>query len=352
MKKIAFILMPFLLVSCFGEKDKIEDAKREALGDDVYKEVVDLSNLPDNIGSNPFFDEEDNDSSTPLYPDVPFIKEEKISPEEIFTFPNLPSITYNTKAFSLKWFISWEFEVDRITVDFSNKTSSYPDDHFELGKFKSWDSTFEYNANFEPFNVLDYGLNEYVITAYIGEKSFAKKLIVNIPKQESEEKKSSSEEISLEKDWEYKWFDSDSWYQIVNFPEDNLYWSVVELQDGEFMYSKVEDFKINSTDNINLSCDNISEYLISKYWYIYWNTCRPLTNNNWLFVNVLRIQDDKYSYFRYYYDSKNTLEWIKELDSGTGINKENISDKNKEFKDKDFSRFTILSDMVFKDLTK
>ncbi len=55
--------------------------------------------------------------------------------------------------------------VTKISVDFSNAWSDYPDDHYILQKFKQWNTTFEYKA-FSEYDVFDSWENRYTITAF------------------------------------------------------------------------------------------------------------------------------------------------------------------------------------------
>lgn len=349
MKKLVFILLPFMLVSCFKETNKIEDAKREALWDKKYEEIV---NAEETSTGNDITSNYKEETLVVEKIDKPYIKLENLSREEIFTIPELPTITTATKEFSITWKILWEFEVDKVMVTFSNKTSEYPNDPYTLTTFKPWDSEFKYNANMTPFNVLDYGVNEYLISAYIWEKVFSQKLEIYIPSPYKEPESSNTEDFkeAEETTWSHKGYDINGNYFTVEFPEADSYGSVIEIEDWVFTYSKVEDFKINAVDKLSLSCDNsdeLSDHLINEFWYVYWNSCVPLTSKNWLGVNVLQIKDGKYNYFKYYADTKNALYGIKDLDSGEWIDKTNIADKNKEFKNKDFSRFVILTDTIF-----
>ncbi len=64
--------------------------------------------------------------------------------------------------------ITWKVEdknIDQISVDFSNKSSIYPDDHYKLKKFKKWDNFYEYKA-FSEFDVFWTWKNTYTITGY------------------------------------------------------------------------------------------------------------------------------------------------------------------------------------------
>jgi hypothetical protein len=73
--------------------------------------------------------------------------------------------------------------VDKIEVFFTNPTSKYPDDRYMLQAFTSGDETFKYIASSKN-QVLDFGQNEYVFTAYSGTAVNEVKIILNVPSED------------------------------------------------------------------------------------------------------------------------------------------------------------------------
>jgi len=348
MKKYIILISLLILSSCFWNDSKVEDAKKRALWwDDNSKEVAYNETDESSNDTNKEVEQtiESDDTSTV---DVPYVEVENITEEQIFTIPNLPTITTATRRFSINGYIGGEYNVDKIVVSFSNDSSDYPDDVYTLWEFNPWDSTFTYNAIKENYNVLDFWLNEYVVEAYIWDKVFSKKVIVYLPEMQ---------DLSSWVTYESKWFWTEENYKLVKFPENSSsFGSVIEMKDWEFAYSKVDWFRIFAWPVDEYSCANsseLSDYLISKFWFVYWNTCVSISSGDWLYVNVLQLKNDTHKYFRYYIDNKNNLEWIKDLASGYWIvTKDNIWEKNKEFKAKDFSLETGFSDTIFNLLIK
>ncbi len=85
-------------------------------------------------------------------------------------------------------------------------------------------------------------------------------------------------------------------------------------------------------------------------WY-YWNTCRDIVKDYGIKFNVLRLDGEKYIYERHYIDAKHGLYATYELETGTGISKENIAEKNTEFKTREFLSLEVVDDLM-KDIVK
>jgi len=339
MKITFFMTSILLLTSCGGwaNKTDVEDAKKELLWDNYN--ASQNSTTPD---TKP---EEKPEVKTP-------VQEEKET-KNFITLNSLPEVDSSTEEVKITGNV--EEWVDKIVVKFTNPTSNFPDDEFELKKFKARDSSFEYNA-YKRFQVLDTGTNHYEVIAYKWSDSESTKFTIEIPKKEEVETPVSV--VEEESNISTEWFGTEDDYLAINLPENDDIWNVLKLSNTAFTYSKIEDFevtKLNKTLDIDCEGDKLTSHLIDTYGWTYWNTCRPLNkedDSKWISYFVLRLSGNKYFYEKHYYDAIHKLLWIKILETWTGVDKNNIWDKNKEFKAKDFKRDIIGSDEVFEIITK
>ena len=197
---------------------------------------------------------------------------------------------------SLEKEITWKtlVNVDKIVVSFSNSSSKFPSDSFQLKKFKAWDKTFMYRA-FKKYETLDYWENIYVIEAYSGDKVSKLQLKVNLPTEEQIDKeakdfdkeKQASEPISTK-----------------DLPTSSIFWTPKELWNWKITYSDVkwlEVEKIWSADLTN-DTDSVTKFLNSRLKSLfYWNSKRPISGEDWISFFVVRIEWDKYFYEKHYY---------------------------------------------------
>ena len=264
--------------------------------------------------------------------------------------------------------------VQSITVEFSNLSSNFNNDSYDLQEFKDWDTSFEYNAS-PKFEVLDAWENTYLFTASTREWDSITELTIISQWWES----SDEEKIS----WEAQEEVTQNWsITDVDFPKWD-FWEVIISNSTTAYYSDIKWLEIKKEANLSaVSCatvekeievevestgtgaDEVStetqtetsyiltDYLVEKYGFVYWNTCRPLVNTDfWVSFFVVRLEWDDYLYEKHYIDYKNGLHGILELETGTWVTRENMSEKNTEFRDKSFPILSV-SDSLFQTIIR
>lgn len=354
MKKIILLSLLFLLTSCFwSDNNEIEEAKNEIFS--AWNTSIDDStgiDLLNQTGSETedYVEENKKDSYVSI--------EENIE-NNFIEIDSLWEVNTSTTKVEIKWMVNNK-EIDKIIVNFSNSNSSFPNDSYTLTEYKKWDDTFLYRA-FKEYQVLDKGLNEYVIDGYIwSEKAASVKVEIFIWEEEETQDNSNEEntqntstqnnsEDSVNKNI---WGENDNLFLSLPIDE-NTYGKPVMLWTHEFTYSQVNWLEISLDEEVfNVSCDNIDDYLSSHNSWYYWNTCRPIRWDNWVFVNVLSLEwENNYVYNRVYLDKKHWLLGEITLESWEWVTKDNIWDKNNEFKDKEYD-ILEKTDKLFSDLLK
>jgi len=294
MKNLIIFILPFLLFSCFWESEEVKKAKEEIFNNSTNKETATTNNINSTMDPNKSYFE--------LYYETfdKFIDLELIK--------NVENIT---DTLDINWIVTNQ-NIDKITVSFSNQTSSFPEDKdYKLTTFKKWNKSFLYRA-YTKYQVLDYWLNQYIINAYI-------------------------------------------WDKIVSTLKLNLYIAKKEIlnninQTQNIIYTgSVDDFNIiNDESVLNINCENIDDFLSSKYTWYYWNTCRPLKVDESIYVNVLSLHWDNYKYERLYINSLKSLSAKILLEEWTWVTKDDLSQKNEELKLNTFD-ITTKTDSLFKD---
>ena len=320
---IFLILLVFSLSSCFWEWTTgwdIEDTKRELLNWSEW------TNIDSNVSK---YEDETlwSQSGSLLNNKSDKIEKERYTVNYVWDnkfveIDNLDNQDFENKKIIITW--KTLVKVDKIVVNFTNKSSKFPDDTFQLKKFKSWDSTFSYNAFFQ-YQVLDYWQNEYIIEAYSWDEVSRVEVFINLPK--SEESTSSTSVLN----------DSNK--------EDTVVQTTSESNIKNLRLSKIEGWLV-ATDSDSIT-NLLSKLTPANSWF-YWNTSRNIKDTDWFSAYVLRLEKDSYVYEKYYYLPDGTF-WILQLEKGTWVNKENIWDKNSELKDKNSQFDTIEADKYFKD---
>ena len=351
MKKIIIVLFLILaLTSCFGDSKEVINAKKD-LGV-IEKTQQDLNN-------------ENNQNNIKDLSEDPRISIKQISGKKMIELDKLKYEDFK------KWNanITWKTlgKVDKIKVEFSNENSDYPNDSFVLSRFKPGDKTFLYHAN-SKYKVLDFGLNKYIITAYYWDKKSVLELDVlvsinddkyidwkakkDISKTETKEEETKTKELI--------WDEND--IVFTELPEWWDFWNVVKLWEKSFTYSDIKWLEIKKEIFPKINCgknpDTDKYYVTEFLWeklnsYYYWNTCRDLVKDKGFGFFVIRLDWDKYIYEKDYIDLVHWFYWTYELETWTGVTKENIAEKNKELKakNKDFENIKIV-DNLFKKIIK
>ncbi len=345
-KIIISIFLLLALTSCLGDSREVIDAKKDLWI--IEKTNEDIQN-----------DRVNNDLS-----EDPRISIVHIYGERLLELDNLKYTDFKDGHAKISGKTLWF--VEEIQVDFSNETSEYPNDSFVLKKFKSWDDTFTYNAN-SKFKVLDFGLNKYTFTATANWKKSILELQVLVSANDDEflKWKTKQENNNFEREEETKtteliWTEDD--LVFAELPEWWEFGSVVKLWEKSFTYSDIKWLEIKKEIFRNISCDineDTGKYFVTEFLgerlnsFYYWNTCRDLIKDKGVSFYVLRLDWDKYFYEKYYIDLVNWFIWTYELETWTWITRENISEKNKELREKNREfETTEIVDNLFKKIIK
>lgn len=248
-------------------------------------------------------------------------------------------------------------DVEKINVKFFNSDSEFPDDDYDLNTYTQWNGEFKYVASPE-FKVLDSGENIYIFTATGKEGESVTKLTIKTnEKEENEEKKTQEPSEELESVVFPKW----DFGEAIMLDNESAYYSDIkglEIQKRGGLSDVIcEAPDISETTGSGTSTDateqthSITSFLLDSYSsWVYWNTCRPTTKDLWISFYVLRLLgDDEFKYEKHYLDYNNELHGILELKTGTGVTKDNIWEKNREFKDENFE-ITNISDALFQEI--
>jgi hypothetical protein len=132
------------------------------------------------------------------------------------------------------------------------------------------------------------------------------------------------------------------------------FWTPTDLWGGKYSYTDLKWLELISDTNPNLECESLTSELSDKIdtWF-FWNTCRPISWDEWLSFYVIRLDWDNYIYEKHYYLSYKWIYWVQELEKGTWVDSKNIWEKNKELKEKN-EDYPILkiTDELFKQILK
>lgn len=291
MKKKLLLLSFLFLASCFSwvSEKNLDDAKKDLLENNSWNLEKNIENFSswnlenlENISENPLNKNIENISSK-------YLTEEKFIEIDDFSISDFSDLEQE---------VTWKtlVEVDKIKVSFSNSSSSFKDDSFELKKFKAWDKNFMFRA-FKKYENLDFGENIFIIEATSWEKISKLEYRVKIEKTEENEEK-ISELISI---WD--------------LPSSATFWNPIDLWNWKITYSDVKWLEIEQIwENILENSDSsVTDFLKNKLKNLfYWNTKRVISWEKWLSFFVVRIEKEKYFYEKHYYTWK--LYWILSLE--------------------------------------
>lgn len=136
--------------------------------------------------------------------------------------------------------------------------------------------------------------------------------------------------------------------------DETSYWtpSMVDNLQTTFVYSNLKDFVGVKNPEINwLTCENLSDYLKENYTWYYWNTCRPVWDENNFSVNILSLAGDEYKYEKHYISKKYGIYAKFLLETGSGMMQDELQAKNFELKAKNFI-WVESADKWMKDLSQ
>ena len=231
--------------------------------------------------------------------------------------------------------------VTSIEVTFSNPTSNFSEDSYVLQTYQPENGKFVYRASGEN-QVLDYGENRYVFTAKGKEGTSVTTVMINIEKQGEEEETQTGSEQTL--------IGEENNLLSMNFPTSTKYGEPIRLGESSLTYSGIKGFELQKKVFTTPTCDTLTEFLTENMGgYFYWNMCRDIVLDKGISFMVLRLDGEKYVYEKQYLDFEHGMYGVYELETGTGINKDNLAEKNTEFKGKEFPSIQIV-DALMKDI--
>ena len=349
---ILLVVLTILLSSCITSQDKVNKAKENLWIIEWWNVVNDsennIWNKIDNsensgTGNKIIQDsiekiEENINEENSVKNEVKKIEIKSLTDNQLLKLDDLSDSDLLSWEVEIKWTTLWK--VDKIIVNFSNKTSDFPEDRYTLKQFVPWSDTFLYRA-FSKYQTLDIWKNVYVFEAYSWDKITKLELTLNVIK---EEKKDISEKIKdITKD-----------IAIWKLPSNEKIWNPINLWNGKIWYSDLNWLEIKRNTKPWLTCDKVTSMLAEDLsWYFYWNTCRPLKKDEWISFFVLRLDGDKYIYEKHYYLSYEWIYWIQELETGTWVTSTNIWEKNFELKVKNTDFWILeITDELFNEILK
>ena len=337
-KNILILLFSLVLLASCGNSSEIEAAKKAMLEWEttVSSEIENKDPLDISDGSTT---QETPEVTTELDEDKTSYTINHLSETKLLKFNELSVNAIENGEVEISWETVWE--VDKITVSFKNPDSDYPDDLYTLKTFKPGGKSFKYLAS-SRFKVLDFGTNTYVFTAYAGRESVETEVTINLV-----DKKKTSPVWETE-----KLIGTEVSAELSKLPTGGSYGNPVMLWEEAFTYSDINGLEITKSDVREVNCEDLTDYLSNNIntWF-YWNTCRDLIKDKAISFNVLRINGEEYTYQKHYVDFVNSFYGTYDIETGTGVTKENIAEKNTEFKERNdtFSNVSLI-DGLFKDI--
>jgi len=334
MKKIIVLLISFLfLTSCGTSKIDIEKAKKEMLEwKNSQEEVVSKKiEIKDTKKEGTIKKKEEKEQTVEI---------KKLTEKQFIELDDIPTSSVMNWEVKISGKTLWE--VEKIEVLFSNSDSIFPDDDYTLQTFKPWANSFRYIAS-SKFQVFDFWKNIYTIKAYSGKEVSEVEITINIPKEKTkvtyEEKIIGWEDDSVE----------------LALPVSESFWNPISLWENSFTYSDINGLEIVKKEIPELTSDTVTEYLTENIntWF-YWNTFRDIIKDKWVSFYVLRLSWDGYVYEKHYIDTVHKFYAIYEVETGDWITKENISEKNNEFKEKNdnFENVALVDSLMKKILVQ
>ena len=337
MKKYLILIFPILLASCFWpSKNEIQTAKNEM-------------NNPTSINTkneNSSWTEISNESpKTEIIKEKSYFKVNHLTSENFIDVNEVENIENIKEKLDIKWIVN-NPDIEKIKISFTNPTSKFPSDEYNLKTFKKWNKDFLYRA-YKSYSVLDLWLNTYTIEWFVWENMVSKVEVVVFIADNS---KTWTGNIVETSSWSMQ-TSTFSWEIFEKLPTDEQTYWTPSINEDTFSYSNLKDFNwFKNSELSNVNCENFADYLKENYTWYYWNTCRPTSGENNFSVNVLSLSWDEYKYEKHYI-SANLWVYMKVLlDSWTWVMQSDLQTKNDELKAKAFD--TTNSDKLFKDLLK
>ena len=328
MKYILLFVTLFLLASCGNSKD-IETAKKELLSPNQTQDTS--TQQTNNTAQDEQINEQENDDNGPVRVQVIPLWE-----NNFLDFDDISNDFLNLWEVEISGNTIWN--VESISVKFSNPTSSYPDDNYVLQTYKPEDWRFVYRASSRS-QVLDYGENNYIFTAKSWDEISQTKIVLNVPAKDDEIEPAAWVEAEL------LWYEGNTLQ--IQFPTSSKYGEPIKRWEASFTYSGIKGFEANKEIIQTPTCDELSDYLKERLssWY-YWNTCRDIVQDFGIKYNVIRLDGEQYIYERHYIDSKHGIYATYELETWTWVTPDNIAEKNEELKEQEFPSIEVVDDLM------
>lgn len=336
MKKYIVFLISFLFIaSCGTNSQQIEQAKKELFQTGSVEQA-----LVSPLDSSGAIEEQIGDQVSPTAVSITAMSQEQflqidpISESDILD----GEVEISGSIFA---------DVEKIEVIFENATSEFPRDEYTLQTFKKGDTSFKYLAS-SRFQVLDFGENIYTIKAYkgseISETQVVLQLATNTPI-------STPVEISKDVNYKEKIIGGEETSITLKLPESTTFGNPVSLGVDSITYSNINNFEIVQQDVSQISCENITSVLGEKLnTYYFWNTCRDIVKDKGISFYVIFLSGPTYTYQKHYVDYVHGFYAVYDIETGTGVDKDTISQKNDELKanNERFTKVVITDDLMKK----
>ena len=359
MKKIApliliiFALIGYIIFSWWGNQYDLEEAKQALETWTNSSETINAwaEVIQEEIDNNIIIDE-----LSAIISEWPNYILERVTNEQYITISEsvLKNATYDGKTEIAIDGIA-DLNVESIQVDFVNTSSDFPNDFYTLKNFTAWEAPFTYRAS-PAFQVLDTGENTYIFTAKTATGESKTKLIITTDITDSAD--TNEEETAISGSINDIQFPKGSFGEVIISNETTAFYTDLkwlEIQTAGWLSSTICEApftpEAQEWEEVEAPQHSITKFLLWKYsTWVYWNTCRATVSGKWISFYVLRlVWEENFKYEKHYLDYENGLHWIQELESGTGVTKENIWEKNTEFKSVDYE-ITTISDELFKEI--
>lgn len=327
MKRIfLLLLLPVILSSCFSSS-QVEEAKKEMLENENISDI----NVVNDVEQQP--NTQKNSSVTENSNSVTIVS---VTTEQFLQVDPIMLSDIEDGEVTISW--KTLVDVDKIDVIFSNQSSEFPDDDYTLKTFSAGSDTFRYVAS-SKFQVLDFWKNIYTIKAYSGKEVSETQVVIYVAEQKDttityQEKVIGTEDNSV----------------VIDLPQSELFGTPISLWTSSFTYSGIEGLEIKKQEVTDITCENITTSLESSInsWF-YWNTCRDIIKEKGISFYVIKLtEEDTYVYQKHYVDYVHGFYAILDIETGTGVDKDNISEKNTQYKENNdtFSWVSIVDTLM------
>lgn len=318
------LLVVFSLASCGQSQDDIDAAKQKLLQDQ--------NTASQNTSS---VNKEESGQQDTEVQAKKLVQVISISEDQFLNFDDISESSLTSGEVKISG--TTTAMVDKIEVEFSNPTSTFPNDMYVLQTFEAGEwKEFKYFAA-SRHQVLDFGENNYIFKAYSGEKVSETKVVLNVP-NEDEETQTGTETQLIGEEWDVV---------LVDLPTSSKYGEPMMMGEKSFTYTQIKGLEINKETLSLVDCDGVTDFLSGRLnsWY-YWNTCRDIVKDKGIKFNVIRLDGEDYIYERHYIDFIHGFYGIYELEKWSGVTSENIADKNTELKDQEFPSIEVVDDLL------